>query len=83
MDQGQIISRLKQSLKELDIPGLHLKPVKISAKQPLEIYVAYAGKELRLLCEVKSDARSITIERAISQLEELMKQKYRENAKPG
>ncbi|MFC1833726.1 type IV toxin-antitoxin system AbiEi family antitoxin [Thermodesulfobacteriota bacterium] len=82
MDRQQIISHLRQDCAQLGIPGLQVKQVKMSAHSPLEIDMAFGGKDLRLLCEVKSDARSITIERAISQLQELRKHKGGENVKP-
>jgi hypothetical protein len=77
MDQKQIISRLKQSFNESGIPGLRLEQMRTPAHQALEIGLSFGEKGLRLICEVKSDSRSTTIERAISQLQELMKQKYR------
>jgi DNA-binding transcriptional ArsR family regulator len=82
MDQKQIISRLKQGLAEIGIPGLHLEQVKRPAHQPLEVNLAFGKKGLRLLCEVRSDARSITMETAIYQLKEWMKQKSSKNVKP-
>ena len=82
MDRKEVISRLKQGFDEIGIPGLRLEQVKMLAHQPLELNVAFGEKGLRLLCEVKSDARSITMEKAISQLEERMKQKGRKNVKP-
>lgn len=81
MDRQQIISQLRQDCAQLGIPGLKVKQVKMSAHSQLEIDMAFGGKDLRLLCEVKSDARSITIERAISQLQELRKHKGGENVK--
>lgn len=74
MDRPQIVSRLKQSWTEIAVPGLRLKQVKDFAHSPVEIDVEFGGKDLRLLCEVRSDARSITIERAISQIQELEKE---------
>ena len=82
MDQKQIISRLKQGFDEIGIPGLHLEQIKESAHQPLEVDVAFGEKGLRLLCEVRSDARSITMEKAISQLEGWMKHKGGKGVKP-
>jgi DNA-binding transcriptional ArsR family regulator len=87
MNQKQIISSLKKSFDQIAIPGLNLGQVKKPARRPeevdLELDVKFGGKELRLFCEVKSDARSITVEKAISQLEEHARhQDGRKNVKP-
>jgi hypothetical protein len=86
MTHEQIISNLKRSFGDMEIPGLDLEQVKEPGRPlgaDLEVNVRYGGKELRLFCEVKSDARSITVEKAISQLEEYMRQRSRQaNAKP-
>lgn len=82
MDQKQIISRLKQSFNESGIPGLRLEQMRTPAHQALEIDLSFGEKGLRLICEVKSDARSITVERAISHLEGLVKRKRGEKVKP-
>ena len=74
--------QVDQSTAEIGIPGLRVKQMEMPARSPLEIDIAFGGKDLRLLCQVKSDARSITIERAISQLQELMKQEGGEKVKP-
>lgn len=87
MTHKKIISGLKRSFENIGIPGLDLEQAKRPVRRPLgvdfEVDVRYGGKELRLLCEVKSDARSITVEKAISQLEEYAKQWGKQkNAKP-
>lgn len=86
MTRQQIISNLKRSFGDIGIPGLDLEQVKEHTDQPfdldLEIDVRFGGKQLRLLCEVKNDARSITVEKAISQLEEYTRRLDRQNAKP-
>lgn len=86
MTHTQIISNLKRSFGDMGILGLDLEQVKEPGRPlgaDLEVDVRYGGKELRLLCEVKSDARSITVEKAISQLEQYMRQRGgQKNAKP-
>ena len=82
MDRQQIIVHLRQRCAEIGIPGLHVNRVEMPAHSPLEIDITFGGKGLRLLCEVTSDARSITIERAITRLKEMMKQESRENVRP-
>ncbi len=86
MNQKQIIANLKRTLKVLAIPGLNLehlkRPRRRSHEVDLEIDVRYGDKEFRLFCEVKSDARSITVETAISQLEGLVERVRQENIKP-
>lgn len=82
MDRQQIVSHLKQRWAEIGIPELRLKRVEVPAHSPLEIDFVFGGKELLVLCEVKADARSITIDRAISQIREFMKQKGGENVRP-
>ncbi len=82
MDRRQIISHLKHGWAEIGMPGLRLNRVEMPVHSPLELDVAFGEKELRLLCEVKSDARSITVDRAISRLRELMEQKGAQDVKP-
>lgn len=88
MNRQQIISRLKQTFKTPGIPDLHLEQVNRSKGQPrksadLVVHFKYGDKEFRLLCEVKGDARSITVENAISRLQELIKKDAGgENEKP-
>ena len=75
MERQQIVSHLKQGWAEMiGIPGLRLKQVDMPAHSPLRVDLAFGGKDVKLLCEVKSDARSITIERVISHLNELKQQ---------
>jgi DNA-binding transcriptional ArsR family regulator len=82
MDQKQITSGLKRSFDGIGIPGLRVERTKGVSCGPVEVDLAFGDRKLRLLCEVKSDARSITMEKAISQLEEWVKQKGREDMKP-
>lgn len=68
MNEKQIISNLPRSIGDLGISGLSLIQMD-STSRPITIDLAFGDNNMKFICEVKSDARWVTIEKAISQLE--------------